>query len=72
LTAEPTPTHLVVHGHDTPLSVASRLVLGLGEGVVAHVVPFHFWTNVCIWPPVLTREPTATQFVVVGHDTPAS
>jgi hypothetical protein len=47
LTDDPTATHHVVDTQATLFRVASRLVLGLGEGVVVHVVPVQVSTSVC-------------------------
>ena len=66
----PTALQFVVLGHDTlsrPLEVTP---LGLGLATIDQLVPFHRSTKVAPADPSGEEPPTASQFVVLTHDTP--
>src|SRR5439155_7564474 len=65
----PTASQLDVLGHDTPLRTGDVAPLGLGLVTIDQLVPFQRSTNV-LFAELVEYSPTASQLVVLGHDTP--
>jgi hypothetical protein len=67
----PTATHSDAVAHDTPTSWLKVAPLGLGDGLIDQVVPFHTSASVLrrrLFP--VTDSPTAVHFDGRRHDTP--
>jgi len=74
--ASPTEKQLVVVGHDTPTRNAPGRPVGFGLGMIDQPVPFQCSASVVAGDgpesSEFAAEPTATQLVGLGHDTPSS
>ena len=69
----PTATHSDAVAHDTPTSWLKVAPLGLGDGLIDQVVPFHTSTNVEDDVSSPAEYPTAVHFDDhLRHDTPPS
>jgi hypothetical protein len=64
--------HIVEDGHATALRVAVEAVEGMRAFCCDHADPFQCIASGDVVPSTVLSEPTATQFVVLGHDTLAS